>query len=508
MVPDVSSPASLDHSPRAGRGADRNAAWVCTALAVVTLALAVPAAAVTGASVGQVVFFGSVAVGIAAVALCSPVAAILVLLVTLFLRTAWADTFPTDPLWVAFAVAIVAAALWADRTTTRLRGMTAVEWLMVLYLLWNVYSFFAPHRYTADDQLTNEPVSVPRLIAIGIVIPFVVYAIGRYTFDRRGSVRVLLWAILLFAAYSAAVSILQFTGPTSWVWPRYIIDAPNWPGRAVGVFNQPVANGLVLAIGFGVAMLLAGHRTEPVWRRAVACAVAVGCGYGMFLTHTRAVWLSGVVVLLIGALLAKGARTGYVAALVFTGAVVAANWSAFTSTDRRAGGVASVNEVDDRLNTMQTALWAAREKPFTGWGIGRFPSVNTYHHQQWAPDVPWIRGYAVNSHENELGILAELGIIGVTLWIAVIVLIAYRLYRAYRTMPAGDLCGKPLAVLAIMALAALLCTGVTVDLRFLDFPTAAAFLIFGVTLGWADRHSGDQREALHNDEARVPATHD
>ena len=146
--------------------------------------------------------------------------------------------------------------------------------------------------------------------------------------------------------------------------------------------------------------------------------------------------------------------------------------------------------------------------PLTGWGIGRFQAVNTYHHQQWSPDTPWIRGYGIVSHENELGILAELGVIGLALWICVLALIAYRLWNAYRTLPDDDLCGKPLAVTAIMALAILICTGLTVDLRFFDFPTAAVFLLAGITIGWSDRHKraqaaagGDVAERVRSDMA-------
>ena len=235
-------------------------------------------------------------------------------------------------------------------------------------------------------------------------------------------------------------------------------------------------------------LLMSRHSKEPDWRRWFAFVIAVACGYGLYLTHTRAAWLSGAVVLIIGALLAKGYRTGFVVAMGITAAIIAINWSVFTSSDREAGGVGSVGEVDDRLNTAQTALWAAAQKPLAGWGIGRFPVVNTYHHQQWAPEIPWINGYATVSHVNELGILAELGAIGLALWICVLALVAYRLWDAYRTLPDDDLCGMPLAVTAIMALASLFCSGLTVDLEFFDFPTAITFLLVGAAIGWSDRH--------------------
>ena len=186
--------------------------------------------------------------------------------------------------------------------------------------------------------------------------------------------------------------------------------------------------------------------------------------------------------------------------------VIAFNWSVFTSSDREAGGVASAGEIDDRLNNMQTALWAAAEKPLTGWGIGRFPAVNTYHHQQWSPDVHGSVATASSRTRTSWGILAELGVIGLALWICVLALIAYRLWDAYRTLPDDDLCGKPLAVIAIMAVAILVCTGLTVDLRFFDFPMAAVFLLAGITIGWSDRHKRGQADA--GGDVAEPARHD
>jgi O-antigen ligase len=368
---------------------------------------------------------------------------------------------------------------------------------MGLYVMWNVYSVVAPHKYAAGSPLFTETFSVPRYIVIGTVIPFALYIVGRYTFDRRAAVQVLLWTILTLAAYAAAVSIMPFTGLSDWVWPRYIVmhEIRGWTGRAVGIFNQPVVNGMVLTLGFAIAMLLVSRRSEPTWRRSLALVVAAACGCGIYLTYTRASWLSAVCVLIIGAVLAKGFRRGFVAVLCAVVAIVVVNWSTFTSADRQAGGVASPGEVEARLNVNRTALWAAAREPLEGWGIGRFRVLNLYHHQQWSQSVPWREGFGEAAHENELGILAELGAIGLLAWICVMALVAYRLWNAYKTLPDDDLCGKPLAVVAIMAMGILVSTGLTVDLRYFDFPTAAIFLLVGITIGWSDR----------NKHANVPA---
>jgi len=333
-----------------------------------------------------------------------------------------------------------------------------------------------------------------RVIVIQM-FPLVLYRVGRHAFDRAAVVRALLWTILILAAYSAAMSIMQFSGPTELVWPRYLLDPKNWPGRAAGVFKQPVVNGWLLALGLAIAMLLLSRRSEPTWRRWFAFVVVIACGYGIYLTHTRAAWLSGVLVLIIGALIARGYRKGFIVAICLVVSVVAVNWSTFTSDDRSAGGVGSMSEVQARLNANQTALWAFTRKPVAGWGIDRFHEVNTHHHQQWAPDVPWIRGYGIVAHSHELGILADVGVIGLVLWICVLALVIRRLWTAYRTLPDHDLCGKPLAVTAIMAIATVICAGLTVDLRCFDFPMLPIFLLAGITIGWSDRYQRSQTAA-------------
>ena len=98
--------------------------------------------------------------------------------------------------------------------------------------------------------------------------------------------RFLLWSILGFAVYSTMVSIFQFYAP-SLVWPRYIVNAPVSPTRAVGVFNQPVGNGMVLIIGFAVAIVLASDRGEPAWRRALLWLYALTSTFAIYLTHER-----------------------------------------------------------------------------------------------------------------------------------------------------------------------------------------------------------------------------
>jgi O-antigen ligase len=485
-------------------GGSELGAWLAVAAGLAAIVVVLAAMRLPGAKFGQLLLLGAVALVMGAMVLRSPPFAIIILIIAMGLRNATPHVLPIDLFWVVFAGAVGAWVLWMDRNPDRPRGMDAIEWAMALYMAWNVYSMISPHEYIATQVVTwgtgrietAVPMEVWRLILIPILLPLLLYRVGRHAFGRAVVVRALLWTILILAAYSAAMSIMQFTGPTELVWPRYIVeDNTAWPDRASGVFRQPNINGWLLALGLAIAMLLLSRRSEPTWRRWFAFVVAIACGCGIYLTHTRAAWIAGVVVLIIGALIARGYRTGFIVAICLVASVVAINWSAFASTDRKAGGVGSVNEVQDRLNANQTALWAITRKPVAGWGIGRFQPVNTYHHQQWAPDVPWIRGYGVAAHETELGILVDVGVIGFALYVCMLVLVIRRLWTAYRTLPDHDLCGKPLAVTAIMAITTLICTGWFVDLRLFDFPMLPIFVLAGITVGWSDRYQRSQTAA-------------
>jgi O-antigen ligase len=442
--------------------------------------------ALAPAQFGLLLFLGAVAVLCIVLGLRNPVLACTYLLIATFFRLAIpSNTFPVDPFLIAFAGVVASTWIWM---APRRRNLSAVEvdpllCAIVLYITWNVMSMVLPHPYPPGSPLEPGPSSVQRFIVIGTLMPLAMFLVGRWVFIDRRAIRVLLWSMVSVGAYSAVVSILQFAAPAL-VWPRYIVTHPTWEGRAVGVFNQPVVNGLVLIVGFLAATLIVSHPFEPRLLRGCAAAVAVASTYALYLTHTRAVWLAFALVVLVGAVVGRGFRSGFVVTLGAMVLAVASNWSTFTSPDRSAGGVGSPSEVQDRLNTFATSIWAFEQKPLMGWGIGRFAAVNTYHHQQYSPEIPWQRGFGISSHLDSLGILVELGIIGLIFWIAVLVFIYSRLVRATRQLPVGEMYGRPLGLTALLCLVAQTTTGLTVDLRFNDFSNIIVMLLAGAVIGW------------------------
>jgi O-antigen/teichoic acid export membrane protein/O-antigen ligase len=436
-----------------------------------------------------------VVVGAIIVAACLryPPLSVVILLGAMFLRLALPHLIVADPFLIAYALVVVAAAVWIWQHRHALPRVTFVEVAMALYTLWCYGSMVLPHQYPpVEYPLDGQLTAVSRFIELSAIIPFTMYLLGRRLFARESAVRFVLWSILGFAAYSVLVSICQFSAP-SLVWPRYIVRAPNWPGRAVGVFNQPVGNGMVLIIGFVIAIVLASDRGEPTWRRALLWLYTLPSALAIYFTHTRAIYLAFVLVLILGVILASGARAVFAGLLGAIALLVALNWSTFTSSDRAAGGVDSKGEVWDRLNACATSIWAFKREPWFGWGISRFVAVNSYDHQQWSNGVPWVRGLGIASHETELGILVELGLLGLLLWLCVLVPIIGLLVQAYWILPSAGVTGRRLAFVAISALGTQLVAGAFADLRLIDGPTCMVFLICGVAVGARDRELAARR---------------
>ena len=348
-----------------------------------------------------------VAAGLVALVLglVSPSAALVYLLLTTFFRLSiTSGPLPLDPFMIAFGLLLLTVAIRLFRGRDRYALIGPLEVAMVLYVAVNALSMFTTHRYAATYPLDDTPIDVSRFFVIGVVIPLACVVVGIASFGHERGMRVIVLAVMAFAAYSAFGSIMTFHGPQALVFPRFMVTDPGWSGRAVGVFRQPVANGLALTLGYLCALLMASRRSEPRWLRLVSALLAVATLYGVYLTHTRGVWLALGVVVLLGALLARGWRSGFVATGVLVVSAIAVNWTEFTSSDRSGGGVGSASELEDRLNMIATAAWAIEREPWFGWGLGRFAAVNTLHHQQATPSVPWERGYAISSHLDILGI--------------------------------------------------------------------------------------------------------
>jgi O-antigen ligase len=379
-------------------------------------------------------------------------------------------------------------AVWLVEVTTgraRIPKLGSTEIFMLGYLLILVVSAVTPHQYLARNFDSGE-YSIITLIQTSAFVPFALYIVARTGIRTAETVRSFLWFLVILGTYLSLTNIFQSVGLNSFVWPRSLLDS-SWikVGRAPGIFDQPSITGFVIAVSLAAALLLASTPNVPF--RLLAGLAVLPMGPAIYVTHSRAPLLCMVIILLGGLVFARGMRTGFAILTLVGVLILAANWSAFTSSDREKGGVTSQAELDDRKNGVATSLAVIPEHLFFGHGIGRFAQVNTYEHKQWGL-TDWRRGYGIASHETELGIATEFGLVGLALWLGVLGTMVGRVARARKDLPRSGLDGQSFAVIFLLIFAGWVSVGFTNDLRFFDVANGLLFCWGGIAVGIADHH--------------------
>ena len=386
---------------------------------------------------------------------------------------------------------VALVAVWFGEVISGKRHLArfgGVEAMMFLYVAVQIGSALAPHELAATSS-DGRVISLVQLIQTSSIVPFTLYMVARSAFGSAVAVRRFLWFVIGFATYLSLTNIAQFNGLDSLVWPKFILTS-TWRNRAPGIFDQPIVSGLVIAIGLAASLFVASQRDERL--RWVAAACVLPMGPGIFYTHSRAPLLAAIIVVFGGLIFAGGFRTGFAILAATALLIVAANWSTVTSSDRSKGGVSSSGEIEDRLNSMATAQWAIVRKPVFGWGIGRFGQLNTIHHQQWG-HLDWRRGYGITSHETQHGIAAELGLVGLTAWLGLLLAIVVRVGKAWRALPRSGITGRGLGTVFFLAFTAWLASSTTFEIRFFQIMNAFIFIWAGMVVALAERALVERR---------------
>lgn len=255
-----------------------------------------------------------------------------------------------------------------------------------------------------------------------LAIPFALFFLAPLLFRTPYQRHTLLIALVGAGAYLSVLALLETLGPSSLVFPRYIANPVVGLhfGRARGPFLEAVANGMVL-FQCGAAAAVATTVWRTLWARRFAAVVMGLCGLGTFLTLTRGIWLAtilgaGAAMLMTPRLrrllprLAVGATAVLVALLVM---VPSLSQKSYTRVNDE-------RSVWDRVNSNNAAVRVIEDHPIFGIGWERFLSTGQDYLRQ-ADHIP-LTGANIEVHNVFLSRAAELGLVGLLLFLAVFVL--------------------------------------------------------------------------------------
>lgn len=272
----------------------------------------------------------------------------------------------------------------------------------------------------------------------GYLTPLIVYwAAKQAPWNERAS-RLVQASITIFGFYLAFTAICEITQQWSLVWPSYIADP------SVGLHFGRARGPMVHGVSFGHYMsvcLLAGvvwFESLGKWGRIAVGLVLPLYAAGVFFSYTRSAWIGAALGLCTVLLLTLHGRTRNI---VLGGMVVAGLLVGATQMDKIIGFQREQSAVDtaDSANLRVSFAYVSwlmfQDRPLFGFGFGRFPVDKLPYLDDRSTDLNLeaLRPYV--HHNTFLSILVDTGLVGLTLFLA---MLAYWMLNAWHTVRTAD----------------------------------------------------------------------
>ena len=327
------------------------------------------------------------------------------------------------------------------------------------------------------------------LFATSFLVPAVVYWIVRHRRESSADVRRVLGFFVLFGIYLAVTAVCEMHVPAL-VFPRYIL-APRilYLGRAVGPCVSSPVLGTWITVATVSAILL--RNQLPVACRTLTLALIPLFAYAQFLTKTRSAWIGFVVAVPLAVLFTAGRaqrRVLIVSMIVITLAAGLFLSGKFLSPDRVEGHAVVAQSTNQRLALLQRAFALFVQRPIAGWGLGQFEhAARTQGGGGSLALVSHEAAEGLTSHNLFLRLVAETGIIGAFLFIAVLWTWITRARRSLRS-PAAHSPERLAAVLFLTTLIAYCADAMFHDVIFMMQENLLVFFLAGCTSGFSLTH--------------------
>ncbi len=305
-----------------------------------------------------------------------------------------------------------------NSSQTKSIDIILILFLCICLLSMSIYGFQPAFRAFAKPWF---------MFIAGYLFPTIGFFFAKYLLDPERDYPLFLRGMFYLGTYISIIAFFENYKLTNLVFPQYIID-PNvllHLERARGPFLNSGINGLLLAICF-----LAGIALIPIskgnLRRLHMFFLALHV-LAMYFTRTRSVYLLFLVIL--GGL-AFAYRTSFpkwkllAIPLIMCVFIIAMNAQRLTSEDRLAGGLYQVKEVEIRFQLMNKSLFIFLNNPFFGTGLAQFRASSLFATSE-----------TELQHNHLMGVAAELGSIGLLVYLLFLCAILYRFIKLAHAVP-------------------------------------------------------------------------
>jgi O-antigen ligase len=304
--------------------------------------------------------------------------------------------------------------------------------------------------------------------------PFIVFIIAKSIPHSHKKLGFLCVSFLILGAYLAINGAFEHFGLHALVWPTYILDPSVGTqfGRTRGSFASSTYLGGALLVTF-LFYVYYTTRVEggKLYWAYMMTFVTAGV---IYTTYQRSVWLSFSYCLVVLAIVKSGMKriaimiAGVICLVFITG--VASKFS-FTEGTLFSG---RQETVEYRLVNYLTLLEMSKANPILGIGYGNFK-------REWPQYVRPIPGIEIEeltdgNHNTFLGLLAEVGLVGIILYLAIF----YNMFRVgLRVFREGGRLEREFALLFLLVAGSYMIDANFHDMRSTQFLNTDLFLLFG-----------------------------
>ncbi len=337
---------------------------------------------------------------------------------------------PTEPLMFGVVLIFIANLIFENKYNKNI-AKHPVSYIIYFDLLWMLMTTF-----TSELPV----VSLKHLLSqIWFVVPF--YFIATLMFKDKLKIRSFFWLYLI-----PLVAVIIYT-TTQHAKYGFEEEAGHWVMSPF--YNDHTAYGAALAIFYPVVIGLIFYPGSSKFSRFSAFVITIIMTVAIILSYSRAAWISVVAAFVVFLLVMFKIRFHWVVVgtAVLIGAFVVFQQQIFdvlekNKQDSSANFVEHVRSIAnissdasnlERINRWQAALRMAEERPVFGWGGGTYQFL--YAPFQLAKEKTIIStnlGDKGNAHSEYLGPLAEMGIPGLLIVLALVIVVLYKGLMVYR----------------------------------------------------------------------------
>ncbi len=323
-------------------------------------------------------------------------------------------------------VGVLLVLLRAPAVADRRVRVAPVHWLMAPAI-----------AYAAIDSLATSGhfIATFQLLDAFGLFPFLFFLVAPVAFRTEHERNILLFTLICLGVYLGFTALMESLHVNALVYPKYILNPlfgdPASAGRIRGPFAAAVQDGFGLyGCAVGAALVFATRKGSGF--RLLAAATGILCLLGTLLTEQRSVWVATAVATTLILLIVPCLRAWAVPAIAAAALGVLAAFAVIPGLSSNVQTRVTDSEpVWERLNLNVAAENMIKAKPIFGFGWGRFASTSGPYFRQSA-SYPLV--YTTVVHDVYLSLGAELGIVGLSLWLLVV---ALGIGGAMRASPPG-----------------------------------------------------------------------